>query len=45
MNKQEAAEYDHELNVRAAGVNDHLASEGKYHPNGYKHFLRKLIKN
>ena len=36
----EAAKFDQCRHVRMAGVSDLIASEGKYHPNCYKKFLR-----
>ena len=38
----EGAKCDHDLFLRVAGVNDLIAAEGKYHPNCYKKFMRKV---
>ena len=41
----EGAKCDHDLSLRAAGVNDLIAAEGKYHPNCYKKFLRNVSRS
>ena len=40
----EYAKYHHMLRIRFALVNDLIASEGKYHPNCYKRFLKNSTK-
>ena len=41
----EGAKCDHDLSLRVAGVNDLIAAEGKYHPNCYKKFMRKVSRS
>ena len=41
----EGAKCDHDLSLRVAGVNDLIAAEGKYHPNCYEKFVRKVSRS
>ena len=47
MSKQilEGAQYDHDISLHVAGIDDLIAAEGKYHPNCYKNFLRNVSRS
>ena len=41
----EGAKCDHDLSLQVAGVSDLIAAEGKYHPNCYKKFQKKVSRS